>query len=90
MQLVTPPSPFVAPEAVVGMAVYTAKAMLHGKGSHRDQRCSDQHADEITLHELPFYPALKRRAIVKHPPDASSFPERSACECLFRFNLIFL
>jgi hypothetical protein len=39
---------------------------------------------------LPFYPALKRRAIVKHPPDASSFPERSACECLFRFNLIFL
>ena len=32
MQLVTPPSPFVRPEAVVGMAVYTAKAMLHGKG----------------------------------------------------------
>jgi pyruvate dehydrogenase (quinone) len=33
MQLVTPPSPFVSPEAVVGMAVYSAKAMLHGKGS---------------------------------------------------------
>jgi pyruvate dehydrogenase (quinone) len=32
MQLVTPPSPFVEPEAVVGMAVYTVKAMLHGKG----------------------------------------------------------
>jgi pyruvate dehydrogenase (quinone) len=32
MQLVTPPSPFVAPEAVVGMAVYTARAMLQGKG----------------------------------------------------------
>ncbi len=32
MQLVTPPSPLVSPEAVVGMAVYTAKAMLHGKG----------------------------------------------------------
>ena len=32
MQLVTPPSPLVAPEAVVGMAVYSAKAMLHGKG----------------------------------------------------------
>ena len=32
MQLVMPPAPFVAPEAVVGMAVYTAKAMLHGKG----------------------------------------------------------
>jgi pyruvate dehydrogenase (quinone) len=32
MQLVMPPSPFVAPEAVFGMAVYTAKAMLHGKG----------------------------------------------------------
>ncbi len=32
MQLVMPPSPFVSPEAVVGMAVYTAKAMLHGKG----------------------------------------------------------
>jgi pyruvate dehydrogenase (quinone) len=32
MQLVTPPSPFVAPEAVVGMAVYSAKAMLQGKG----------------------------------------------------------
>jgi pyruvate dehydrogenase (quinone) len=33
MQLVMPPSPFVAPEAVVGMAVYSAKAMLHGKGN---------------------------------------------------------
>src|SRR5271166_3714480 len=32
MQLVTPPSPFVSPEAVVGMAVYTARATLHGKG----------------------------------------------------------
>jgi pyruvate dehydrogenase (quinone) len=32
MQLVMPPSPLVAPEAVVGMAVYTARAMLHGKG----------------------------------------------------------
>jgi pyruvate dehydrogenase (quinone) len=32
MQLVTPPSPFVSPEAVVGMAVYTARAMLQGKG----------------------------------------------------------
>ncbi|MEA2778069.1 MAG: hypothetical protein QOF90_3475 [Acetobacteraceae bacterium] len=32
MQLVMPPSPFVRPEAVVGMAVYTAKAMLHGRG----------------------------------------------------------
>jgi pyruvate dehydrogenase (quinone) len=32
MQLVTPPSPLVAPEAVIGMAVYTARAVLHGKG----------------------------------------------------------
>jgi pyruvate dehydrogenase (quinone) len=32
MQLVTPPSPLMAPEAVVGMGVYTAKAMLQGKG----------------------------------------------------------
>jgi pyruvate dehydrogenase (quinone) len=32
MQLVTPPSPFVSPEAVVGIAVYSAKAMLHGHG----------------------------------------------------------
>jgi pyruvate dehydrogenase (quinone) len=32
MQLVIPPSPFVAPEAVVGMAVYSARAMLQGKG----------------------------------------------------------
>ena len=32
MQLVTPPSPFASPEAIVGMAVYSAKAMLHGKG----------------------------------------------------------
>jgi len=30
--LVAPPSPLVLPEAVVGMAVYTARAMLHGKG----------------------------------------------------------
>src|SRR5271156_325827 len=32
MQLVMPPSPFVSPEAVVGMGVYTAKALLQGKG----------------------------------------------------------
>jgi pyruvate dehydrogenase (quinone) len=32
MQLVMPPSPFVSPEAVVGMGVYTARAMLQGKG----------------------------------------------------------
>ena len=32
MQLVMPPSPFVSPEAVVGMGVYTAKAVLQGKG----------------------------------------------------------
>jgi len=32
MQLVQPPSPFVSPEAVVGMAVYTARAVLEGKG----------------------------------------------------------
>src|SRR3954471_3724809 len=32
MQLVMPPSPLVSPESVVGMAVYTARAMLHGKG----------------------------------------------------------
>jgi pyruvate dehydrogenase (quinone) len=31
MQLVTPPSPFVSSEAVVGMAVYSARAILHGK-----------------------------------------------------------
>jgi pyruvate dehydrogenase (quinone) len=28
-------SPFVSPEAVVGMAIYTVKAMLHGKGNDR-------------------------------------------------------
>jgi pyruvate dehydrogenase (quinone) len=32
MQLVVPPSPFIAPGAVVGMAVYSARAMLQGKG----------------------------------------------------------
>ena len=32
MQLVMPPSPLVSPEAVVGMGVYTAKAMLQVKG----------------------------------------------------------
>jgi pyruvate dehydrogenase (quinone) len=32
MELVTPPSPFVSPEAVVGMAACSARAMLHGKG----------------------------------------------------------
>ena len=32
MQLVMPPSPLVAPEAVVGMAVYSARAILQGKG----------------------------------------------------------
>jgi thiamine pyrophosphate-dependent acetolactate synthase large subunit-like protein len=33
MRLVMPPTPFVEPGAVIGMAVYTAKAMLHGKGN---------------------------------------------------------
>ena len=33
MQLVMPPSPFMSPEAVVGMGVYTAKALLQGKGA---------------------------------------------------------
>jgi pyruvate dehydrogenase (quinone) len=32
MQLVMPLSPFVSPEAVIGMGVYTAKAVLEGKG----------------------------------------------------------
>jgi pyruvate dehydrogenase (quinone) len=32
MQLVTPPSAFASPEAVVGMAVYTARAMFQGNG----------------------------------------------------------
>ncbi|HZB91928.1 MAG TPA: thiamine pyrophosphate-dependent enzyme [Stellaceae bacterium] len=32
MQLVMPPSPFMSPEAVVGMAVYSARAVLQGKG----------------------------------------------------------
>src|ERR1700759_5706982 len=32
MQLVMPPSPFMAPEAVIGMGVYSAKAILEGKG----------------------------------------------------------
>jgi pyruvate dehydrogenase (quinone) len=31
MQLVMPPSPLVSPEAAVGMAVYRARAILHGK-----------------------------------------------------------
>src|SRR5260221_92165 len=31
MQLVTPPSPFVSSEAVIGMAVYSARAMLQSK-----------------------------------------------------------
>jgi thiamine pyrophosphate-dependent acetolactate synthase large subunit-like protein len=31
MQLVTPPSAFVSREGVVGMTVYTARAMLQGK-----------------------------------------------------------
>jgi pyruvate dehydrogenase (quinone) len=33
MQLVLPPSPFISPEALIGMAVYSAKALLHGKGN---------------------------------------------------------
>jgi pyruvate dehydrogenase (quinone) len=32
MHLVTPSSPFVSTEAVVGMAVYSARAVLQGKG----------------------------------------------------------
>jgi pyruvate dehydrogenase (quinone) len=32
MELVMPPSPFMAPEAVIGMRVYSAKAVLEGKG----------------------------------------------------------
>jgi pyruvate dehydrogenase (quinone) len=32
MELVMPPSPFVSPESVIGMAVYSARAVLQGKG----------------------------------------------------------
>ncbi len=32
MQLVSPPSPFISAESVIGMATYTAKAILSGKG----------------------------------------------------------
>jgi pyruvate dehydrogenase (quinone) len=32
MQPVMPPSPFLSPKAVVGMAVYSARAVLRGKG----------------------------------------------------------
>jgi pyruvate dehydrogenase (quinone) len=32
MQMVMPPSPFISPKAVIGMAVYSARAMPHGKG----------------------------------------------------------
>jgi pyruvate dehydrogenase (quinone) len=32
MQLVSPPSPFVSPQAVIGMASYSLKAVLQGKG----------------------------------------------------------
>jgi pyruvate dehydrogenase (quinone) len=32
MQLTTPPSPFASPEAVVGMGVYSARALLNGQG----------------------------------------------------------
>ena len=32
MQLVSPPSPLVSKAAVIGMAVYSAKAVLQGKG----------------------------------------------------------
>jgi pyruvate dehydrogenase (quinone) len=32
MQLMMPPSPFVALAAVIGMAVYSARVMLHGNG----------------------------------------------------------
>ncbi|ACK51123.1 thiamine pyrophosphate protein central region [Methylocella silvestris BL2] len=32
MELVMPPTPFVQPDAIIGMAVYSAKAVLQGKG----------------------------------------------------------
>lgn len=32
MQLIQPPSPFVSPESVIGMASYSVKAILQGKG----------------------------------------------------------
>jgi pyruvate dehydrogenase (quinone) len=31
-QVVTPPSPLVSPEAVSGMALYSVKAVLQGRG----------------------------------------------------------
>ena len=32
MQMVMPRSPLISPKAVIGMAVYRARTMLHGKG----------------------------------------------------------
>ena len=54
MQLVTPPSPFVSPEAVVGMAVYTAKAMLHGKGHDVWEMVVENIPDRTRIERLAF------------------------------------
>ena len=33
MQLIQPPSPFMSPEAVIGMASYSVRAIMQGQGS---------------------------------------------------------
>jgi hypothetical protein len=49
LEAVTPPSPFVSPEAVVGMAVY---AILHGKGHD---------VWEVAVENIPTIPSGRDR-----------------------------
>src|SRR3984957_2507595 len=54
----TPLSPFVSPEAVVGMAAYATKAMLHGQWKRRVGNASG----ECSLHTLRGSPGARRWA----------------------------
>jgi hypothetical protein len=68
MQLVMPPSPFVSPEAVVGMEVYRARAVLQGKGhdvrkmvtENIPGRGSDEVVPEMTADETRPSDVLSR------------------------------
>ena len=80
MQLVMPPSPFVAPEAVVGMAVYSAKAMLARQGPRRlGNDCREyslKRGDSIKRPLNSQHPSWREAALtVECPPNQDLAPE---------------
>ena len=78
MQLVTPPSPFVSPEAVVGMAVYSAKAMLQRPWPRRLGNARRKHPLRQASVAFRSNPIGRIHA---HPPTSARLPPARGIPC---------